>query len=55
MFRALLVHEFAPYGSLTVEQVDLLEAHYQLLTKWNTRLNLTRIDSLEETVRLNYC
>jgi 16S rRNA (guanine527-N7)-methyltransferase len=55
VFRELLAQEFAPYGALTVKQIDLLEAHYNLLTQWNTRLNLTRIDSIEEAVRLHYC
>jgi 16S rRNA (guanine(527)-N(7))-methyltransferase RsmG len=55
MFRELLVREFAPYGSLTVEQIDALEAHYNLLTQWNSRLNLTRIESVEDAVRLHYC
>jgi len=55
MFRELLAREFAPYGSLTPEQIDLLEAHYNLLVHWNARLNLTRIDSVEEAVRLHYC
>ena len=55
MFRDLLVGEFAPYGSLTVEQIDALEAHYNLLTQWNARLNLTRIESVENAVRLHYC
>jgi 16S rRNA (guanine527-N7)-methyltransferase len=55
MFRDLLVHEFAPYCSLTAEQIELLEAHYNLLVQWNARLNLTRIDSVEEAVRLHYC
>ena len=55
MFRDLLVREFAPYGSLTVEQLDALEAHYKLLTQWNARLNLTRIESVEDAVRLHYC
>jgi 16S rRNA (guanine527-N7)-methyltransferase len=55
MFRELLIREFAPYGSLTVEQIDALEAHYQLLTQWNSRLNLTRIESVEDAVRLHYC
>jgi 16S rRNA (guanine527-N7)-methyltransferase len=55
MFRELLVREFAPYGSLTVEQIDSLEAHYELLTQWNARLNLTRIESVEDAVRLHYC
>ena len=55
MFRELLVREFAPYGSLTVEQIGALEAHYKLLTQWNARLNLTRIESVEDAVRLHYC
>jgi 16S rRNA (guanine(527)-N(7))-methyltransferase RsmG len=55
MFRELLVSEFAPYGSLTVAQIDALEAHYKLLTQWNARLNLTRIESVEDAVRLHYC
>ncbi|MCU1338484.1 MAG: gidB [Bryobacterales bacterium] len=55
MFRELLAREFAPYGSLTSTQLDLLEAHYDLLVQWNARLNLTRIESVEESVRLHYC
>jgi len=55
MFRELLAREFASYGSLTVTQIDQLEAHYNLLVRWNARLNLTRIDSIEDAVRLHYC
>jgi len=55
MFRELLVREFAPYGSLTVGQIDALEAHYKLLIQWNARLNLTRIESVGDAVRLHYC
>ena len=55
MFRELLVREFAPYGSLTLEQIDALEEHYNLLIRWNARLNLTRIESVEGAVRLHYC
>lgn len=55
MFRELLVRQFAPYGSLTVEQIDALETHYTLLAQWNSRLNLTRIESVEDAVRLHYC
>jgi len=55
MFRDLLVREFAPYGSLEVQQIDALEAHYNLLVQWNARLNLTRIESIEGAVRLHYC
>jgi 16S rRNA (guanine(527)-N(7))-methyltransferase RsmG len=55
MFRDLLVSEFAPYGSLTAAQIDALEGHYKLLTQWNARLNLTRIETAEDAVRLHYC
>jgi 16S rRNA (guanine527-N7)-methyltransferase len=55
MFKELLAREFAPYGALTEPQLGLLEAHYNLLLRWNARLNLTRVDSLEEAVRLHYC
>ena len=55
MFRELLVREFAPYGPLTAQQIELLEAHYHLLMLWNARLNLSRIDSVDEAVRLHYC
>ena len=54
-FRELLRREFAPYGELSEEQLARLEAHYQLLLRWNRRLNLTRIESVEEAVRLHYC
>jgi len=55
MLRELLVKEFAPYGLLSGHQLDLLEAHFNLLARWNARLNLTRIDSIEEAVRFHYC
>jgi 16S rRNA G527 N7-methylase RsmG len=55
MFRELLEREFGPYGALTVKQIDQLEAHYRLLARWNARLNLTTINSVEEAVRLHYC
>jgi len=54
-FQDLLSREFAPYGHLTPDQLGKLEAHYELLKKWNARLNLTRIVSLEESVQLHYC
>lgn len=55
MFRELLAREFAPYRSLTARQLDLLESHYNLLARWNQRLNLTRIESLEDAVCFHYC
>ena len=32
-----------------------LEAHYRLLIRWNQKLNLTRIASLDAAVKLHYC
>jgi len=55
MFRELLFNEFHPYATLTAEQLDRLERHYQLLQSWNRKINLTRISNLEEIVRLHYC
>ncbi len=55
MFRDLLAREFSPYGSLSQQQLDLAAQHFELLRQWNTRMNLTRIESLEEVVRLHYC
>jgi 16S rRNA (guanine527-N7)-methyltransferase len=55
MFRELLRREFAPWGDLSDLQLDQLDRHYQLLTAWNRRLNLTRIEDTMEVVRFHYC
>jgi 16S rRNA (guanine527-N7)-methyltransferase len=55
MFRELLAREFAPYSNLNLEQLHRLESHYRLLLRWNAKLNLTRIDSVEQATRLHYC
>ena len=54
-FKSLLASEFSPYGALTSEQLALLEDHYQLLLRWNQKINLTRITSLQDAVRYHYC
>jgi 16S rRNA (guanine527-N7)-methyltransferase len=55
MFKELLASEFAPFGSLSPHQLDQLAAHYEALTKWNARLNLTRIREIPESVQFHYC
>lgn len=55
MFRELLIAEFSPYGTLSPDQLVHLETHYELLLRWNEKLNLTRIRSAEEAVRFHYC
>jgi len=54
-FKSLLELEFSPYGNLTGDQLTLLERHYQLLLRWNQKMNLTRITSLGDAVRYHYC
>jgi 16S rRNA (guanine(527)-N(7))-methyltransferase RsmG len=54
-FKELLASEFAPLGLLTDDQLAALERHYNLLLHWNRRMNLTRIERLEDAVRLHYC
>lgn len=54
-FKSLLALEFFPYGVLTPQQLGLLENHYQLLLRWNQKINLTRITSLQDAVRYHYC
>lgn len=50
-FREIVAREFP----LSARQLDLLEAHYELLVRWNAKLNLTRIDSVEAAAQLHYC
>lgn len=54
-FTELLRSEFSPHGSLTDLQVHHLRRHYELLNRWNQKINLTRIRDLKESVQLNYC
>ena len=54
-FRELLSEEFRPYAILTPAQLDLLEKHHLLVRRWNRVLNLTRIENLIDSARLNYC
>jgi 16S rRNA (guanine(527)-N(7))-methyltransferase RsmG len=54
-FKSLLKLEFSPYGTLTPQQLTLLEEHYRLLLRWNQRINLTRIINLQDAVRYHYC
>jgi 16S rRNA (guanine527-N7)-methyltransferase len=40
--------------ALSTVQVAVLEAHYELLKRWNQTLNLTRIEDLVEAVERHY-
>ena len=54
-FKALLLSAFSPYGELTPVQLALLEKHYQLVLRWNDKMNLTRITGVREAVLHHYC
>jgi 16S rRNA (guanine(527)-N(7))-methyltransferase RsmG len=54
-FQDLLQAEFRPFGELTSDQLSRLEGHHDLLMRWNSRLNLTRIVDLKEVVQFHYC
>jgi 16S rRNA (guanine(527)-N(7))-methyltransferase RsmG len=42
-------------GWLSSQQIKCLAAHYELLLRWNRTLNLTKVRSLSDIVRLHYC
>lgn len=55
MFRELLQERLRGIVVLSSEQLSLLEAHYELLKRWNQTLNLTRIENVAESVERHYC
>ena len=54
-FKSILAAEFTPFGTLSQQQLSLLQRHYELLLHWNQKINLTRITSLREAVVYHYC
>src|SRR6266404_7140717 len=54
-FKSVLTAEFLPFGILSEHQLSLLEQHYELLIRWNRKINLTRITTLREAVKYHYC
>lgn len=42
------------FCKLTAEQVDLLRQHFELLVRWNRKLNLTAVIEPEEAARKHY-
>ena len=55
MFPELLRQKLAGIVELSFEQIQVLQAHYELLLRWNRVLNLTTIDSPEEAIERHYC
>ena len=53
--KALLTKTFAPYRALSEAQLDALQSHYDLLSTWNKKLNLWRVQDVREAVEFHYC
>jgi 16S rRNA (guanine(527)-N(7))-methyltransferase RsmG len=54
VFAELLHQRLRGIVALSAGQISALEAHYELLVRWNKTLNLTTITSLEAVER-HYC
>lgn len=55
MFPDLLLARLNGIVELSGEQVRLLEAHYQLLLRWNRVINLTAVHKPADAVERHYC
>jgi 16S rRNA (guanine527-N7)-methyltransferase len=55
MFVELLRSKLAGVCELSQPQLDRLNSHYELLTRWNKVLSLTSVRTLEESVERHYC
>ncbi len=53
-FRSLLRELTAAICELSEAQVADLEGHYQLLSSWNRKINLTRVIEMEHAIRRHY-
>jgi 16S rRNA (guanine527-N7)-methyltransferase len=55
VFRKLLARKLAGVAGLSGPQLAALEAHYELLVRWNRKLNLTAVERSEDAVERHYC
>jgi 16S rRNA (guanine527-N7)-methyltransferase len=55
VFRELLQRHCSGFASISTGQAEALQAHYELLQRWNRVLNLTTVTSEEEAVERHYC
>ena len=54
-FSKILERELAPWVTMSIDQVDQLYQHFELLERWNKRMNLTTVESGPEMVIRHYC
>jgi 16S rRNA (guanine(527)-N(7))-methyltransferase RsmG len=55
VFAELLRERLRGIVELSQPEIAALEAHYDLLVRWNKTVNLTTVTSLEEAVERHYC
>jgi 16S rRNA (guanine(527)-N(7))-methyltransferase RsmG len=55
VFRELLSRKLRGVAELSGAQLAALEEHYELLVRWNRKLNLTSIENLADAVERHYC
>lgn len=55
MFRETLRSKLEGVARLSDEQLAALEAHYELMVRWNKSLNLTTVVAVREAVERHYC
>ena len=54
-FSQLIERELSPWAHLAESQLAQLFRHYELLFRWNERMNLTTVKPGEEAVIRHYC
>jgi len=54
-FAELLERELRPWVRLSGDQVTRLRDHYELLLRWNRKINLTSVEPGVEMVLRHYC
>jgi len=55
VFADLLAQQLSGIAQLTSGQMSALEAHYEMMLRWNRKVNLTSVSGLEEIVERHYC
>ncbi|MBM3814967.1 MAG: 16S rRNA (guanine(527)-N(7))-methyltransferase RsmG [Acidimicrobiia bacterium] len=54
-FRNLLLKRVQGKYEISLEEAARMDAHFELLQRWNRRLNLSRIETVEEAIERHYC
>lgn len=54
-FEQILLDRLNGFVPITGAQASALRDHYELLVRWNARINLTAIRTMEEAVVRHYC